>query len=199
MTERLLTIFMSITMLFPGAAVVDLFARHERQMEARRADLYEVVENEAVDPAEPLKGIGREFPEAAEGIGREVKEPFYEATEGELEAVAALVYLEAGGESEECQRAVTEVIFNRLASGIWGETLTEVIYAPGEFEPAPYIAETVPTQEIRAIVREVYENGSSLEENVLFFRSGYYHGWDGAVAEFAIGKMFFSSSKWCEV
>lgn len=191
MTQKLITILLSVTMLFPGAAVVDIFVAHEKQMEARRADMYET---------DPIILVEEPIVELAEGIEREVKPlPFYNATESELEAVAILVYLEAGGESEACQRAVAEVIFNRLASGLWGDTLTDVIYAKNEFEPAEYICESETTDVIREIVQDVYWNGSTLPERIMFFRADHYHMWDGAINEFVIDNTYFSSSRWCEV
>lgn len=48
--------------------------------------------------------------------------------------LAAIVYAEAGGESYEGQLAVASVIMNRLHNGYWGSTLSDVIYAPGQFE-----------------------------------------------------------------
>ena len=51
----------------------------------------------------------------------------------DLNLLAAIVYAEAGGEGYEGQLAVAAVIMNRLANGYWGSTLSDVIYAPGQF------------------------------------------------------------------
>lgn len=143
------------------------------------------------------------------GIGREEIKPYYSGvTEDELEKLAVLAYLEAGGESNEIIRSVVSVVFNRLESGLWGDTLTDVIYAPGEFDPAymidgfdtyaefPIIAKM---HEIREIVNDIYMNGSSIPGRVMFFRTDFFHAWEGAVNEFSIGNVYFSSSVWCEV
>ena len=144
-----------------------------------------------------------------EGIGREQIKPYYSGiTDEELEKLAILAYLEAGGESNDIIRCVVSVVFNRLESGLWGDTLTDVIYAPGEFDPAPYIADFTTEgnfivedklDEIREIINDVYYNGSSIPGRVMFFRTDFFHSWNGAVNEFSIGNVYFSSSRWCEV
>ncbi len=123
-----------------------------------------------------------------------------ECTEDELEELARLAFLEAGSDwiSDDCIRAVVEVVFNQLNYGQWGRTLHEVIYSPGNYEPAYAIPYTESTERCRAIVKDVYENGISLPSRVMFFRAWHYHQWVGAVPEFEIDGVFFSSSYWCE-
>ena len=118
----------------------------------------------------------------------------------ELEELARLAYLEAGADwmSDECIRAVVEVVFNQLEYGAWGHTLHEVIYSPGNYEPAYRIAETEPSARCREIVYEVYHNGIQLPAKVMFFRAWYYHQWEGAVPEFELDGVYFSSSWWCQ-
>ena len=54
----------------------------------------------------------------------------------ELNILAALVQCEAGGESYEGQLAVASVVMNRVRSGAYLNTVTDVIYASGQFSPA---------------------------------------------------------------
>ena len=54
----------------------------------------------------------------------------------ELNILAALVQCEAGGESYEGQLAVAAVVMNRVRSGAYPNTITDVIYASGQFSPA---------------------------------------------------------------
>ena len=116
----------------------------------------------------------------------------------EYDLMCRVVELEAGGESEECRAAVTAVICNRLASGIWGISLSEVLTAD-QFETVPY-ADTAVVQESTAdVVAEVWQNGSAVPADVLFFRDTHYHTFYGAVDKFAVGAMYFSGSIWCEV
>ena len=124
-------------------------------------------------------------------------------TEEELEELARLAYLEAGADwiSDDCIRAVVEVVFNQLAYGAWGNTLHDVInfvHPDGtrNYEPAAKIPYTEPSARCREIVRDMYENGIRIPARVMFFRAWYYHAWDGAVAEFEIDGVYFSSSRW---
>lgn len=123
-----------------------------------------------------------------------------ECTDDELEELARLAFLEAGSDwiSDDCIRAVVEVVFNQLNYGQWGRTLHEVIYSPGNYEPAYAIPYTESTERCREIVKDVYENGISLPSRVMFFRAWHYHQWLGAVPEFEIDGVYFSSSYWCE-
>ena len=198
----LISISIAIT-LCSVVIAADMFADHERQMAALRGCGEAIVVNAEI-PAEDENAAEVQL---CDGVERVTPTPKYNTTETELETLVTLAYLEAGGESAEVIRCVVEVVFNRLQSGIWGETLTEVIYASGEFDPAPYIADFETggnpivedkLDEIRDIVYDVYYNGASIPERVMFFRTDYYHNWCGAVGEFAVGNVYFSSSRWCE-
>lgn len=54
----------------------------------------------------------------------------------ELNILAVLVQCEAGGESYEGQLAVASVVMNRVRCGAYPNTITDVIYASGQFSPA---------------------------------------------------------------
>ena len=128
----------------------------------------------------------------------DVKTPVrVQCSDAELDELARLAYLEAGAQSEECIRCVVEVVFNQLNYGAWGSTLHEVIYSQGNYEPAYNIPFTETTDTIRAIVRDVYENGISLPARIMFFRAWHFHEWQGAVPEFVCDGVYFSSSGWC--
>lgn len=119
-------------------------------------------------------------------------------TEAELDLTAKLVWMEAQGESEECQKAIAEVVYNRLQSGIWGDTLTDVIYAQTEygweFSPVPYLDKAEPSDDVYRTVYEVFANGSELDPGIMWFRADRYHSW--AIDEFYIDNTYFSSSPW---
>lgn len=204
MINRAITILLTALVIAPPTvAVTDMFIDHEAQRDALRGYGEAIVINEEI-PAIPENAAVIQL---CEGVGRITPVPKYNATEDELEQLVTLCYLEAGGESDAVIRCIAEVVFNRLASGIWGETLTDVIYAAGEFDPAPYIAEFETggnliiedkLDVIRDIVWDVYYSGVSIPERVMFFRTDYYHAWEGAVDEFAVGNVYFSSSRWCK-
>lgn len=50
--------------------------------------------------------------------------------------LAALIYCEAGNQPYEGQVAVGAVVMNRVRSGAYPNTISEVIYQPGQFGPA---------------------------------------------------------------
>lgn len=116
----------------------------------------------------------------------------------EYDMLCRIVELEAGGESEECRASVAAVILNRMQSGIWGKSLSDVLTAD-QFDTVPF-ADAADVQKSTAdVVADVWENGCAVPADVLFFRDTYYHTFYGAVDEFYVGAMYFSSSVWCEV
>ena len=197
MTKLISTVLVSAMLLPSSAAVIDMFSQHEKQREALRNPHVEV---EVVETEEE-----RVLATPSVGVGRENVPVYARVTDDELEMLVILCYLEAGGESDACVKAIAEVVFNRLDNGTWGDTIYDVIHAPGEFEPAVNVWEfhsegnavvEVRLGEIREIVRGVWQNGVSIPADVMFFRTDYYHTWEGAIDEFAIGNVYFSSSRW---
>ena len=103
----------------------------------------------------------------------------YNITSAEREMLARLVYLEANTESLECQKAIVSVVFNRLNSGYWGDSLQGVVYAPNQFSPANYIWQTTPKDTNYRAVDEVLKFGSTLPQHILYFRANYHFDWAG--------------------
>ncbi len=126
----------------------------------------------------------------------------YELTAEEYDLVCRVVWLEAGGEGEELQKAITEVILNRVKCGHWGDKIADTIYAWSagywEFSVVPDIPNATPSETTKRIVADVFQNGVTIPERVVAFRKDHYHDWQGAVDEFAIGNVYFSSSSWLE-
>ena len=60
--------------------------------------------------------------------------PLISAAESDVDLLARLIQCEDGS-STQGQAAVAWVIIHRLATGTWGNTLYDVIYAAGQFEP----------------------------------------------------------------
>lgn len=95
-----------------------------------------------IDTAESIESIkAREAAEAAakQEAAKEAAKAQKEAvlaTASEVDILAALIQCEAGGESYEGQLAVGSVVMNRVRSGGYPGTITEVIYASGQFTPA---------------------------------------------------------------
>lgn len=57
-------------------------------------------------------------------------------SDDEIYLMAACVMMEAGGYSYDGQLAVANVLVNRVKSGRWGSSITDVIYADGQFPGA---------------------------------------------------------------
>lgn len=102
-------------------------------------------------------------------------DPYVSLTNDEIYEFAILVYLEAGGESYECQKAVASVVLNRMVISCL--SFHDVIYSPGQFEPADQIPYTDPSESCLAAVQEVVWFGPTLPIYVTYFRSAYYFDW----------------------
>ena len=67
--------------------------------------------------------------------GRSSYSPVYLSAD-EINLLACVIMMEAGYEPYEGKLAVASVVLNRLRSGIWGSSLSSVIYAQGQFTGA---------------------------------------------------------------
>lgn len=109
----------------------------------------------------------------------------------ELQLLQKVVSAEARGESSEAQYTVACVVLNRLESDIFPDTLEEVIHQSGQFtcvdNGAIYSAPI--TESVAAAVARALDD-NTLDEDVLWFRSGHYHGFHNQA--FRIGRMYFS-------
>ena len=65
-----------------------------------------------------------------------VQKEAYDATTDEILLLAALIQCESGGEKYEGQLAVGAVVMNRVRSSRYPNSISEVIYSPGQFTPA---------------------------------------------------------------
>lgn len=114
---------------------------------------------------------------------------YYSITEEERDMLATLCYLESSICSEECQKAVVSVIFNRLDSNKWRKdvnkdgkiTLYDIVYYPNAFSPAHLIEsyKDKTTQECYDAVDYVVANGPTVPTYVRYFRTNYHFKWDG--------------------
>ncbi len=117
----------------------------------------------------------------------------FDVSESDRELIAKLLYHEARGESVECQRAVVSVILNRLQSGKWGDTISEVIYARNQFEPVAkgLLPNTKPLQTQYDAIDYVLETGTTLPSWVQYFRASYHFGWKDYVQYKSIDNTYF--------
>ena len=87
----------------------------------------------------------------------------------EKELIAKLVHAEAGNQDQVGKRLVVDVIFNRLASDDFPDTVSGVIYQVGQFTTP---ANVYTADDLEAVEKEL---GDLLDSNVLYFRTGKYH------------------------
>ena len=95
-----------------------------------------------------------------------------ELTEDEIELLAKIVWVEARGESEEGQRAVIEVIFNRMTSDLFPDTLYDVLSQknPTQFSSWKLRDKATPTEKEYNSIYAVLEGESEiLREDTLYF------------------------------
>lgn len=120
-------------------------------------------------------------------------------SEDELELLIRVIYLEAGAESDICIRCCTDVAFNQLQSGLFGNTLMEVLYRPGNYDETVWNAWTKePSDRVREIVMDVYTNGISLPARIVYYRNTYFHTFRYSIPEFTTDNVYFSSSSWLQ-
>ena len=95
-----------------------------------------------IDTAESMESIrAKEEAERARAAAeaeakRNAQKEAVMTSASELDILAALIQCEAGGEPYEGQVAVGSVVMNRVRSGGYPNSITEVIYASGQFVPA---------------------------------------------------------------
>ncbi len=87
-------------------------------------------------------------------------------TQAEAELLARLLYAEARGEPREGQIMVAQCVLDRLESGLWGDTITRVIYAPGQFAAPGKLTDALLEVAVAALEGE----RAMPEYSILYFR-----------------------------
>lgn len=90
-------------------------------------------------------------------------------TADELETIARVVLLEAGGECFTGQQAVAEVILNRVLSPRFPGNVYDVVYEKDQFDVSGQIAYYAPTQTQYDAVSAALSGQNVLPQQVLFF------------------------------
>lgn len=90
-------------------------------------------------------------------------------TADEIETIARLVRLEAGGESFGGQQAVAEVVLNRVVSKIFPNNVYDVVYQETQFTPASQIPYTAATQTQYDAVQAALRGPNILPTDVCYF------------------------------
>lgn len=97
----------------------------------------------------------------------------YEITNDERELLLKLVFREANAESIECQIAILQVIFNRVASNDFKNTIYDVIYEEKQFKPVsnPNFEDTIYTDKNIEALEQVLKGVKIIPDDILFFWS----------------------------
>ena len=95
--------------------------------------------------------------------------PVIELSDADRDLLARVIWAEARGESLEGQQAVAEVVFNRMISAQFSDTLRDVVYGDKQFRSVPHLKDAEPWQaQYQAIDRALYGK-SILPAAVLYF------------------------------
>ncbi len=172
------------------AAAEEAWAKREAE-EARRAEEARLAEEARKAEEARLAEEARKAEEArlaeearrAEAAAAEKRktqtssQPMTGVSTDELTLLAALIQCEAGGESYEGKVAVGAVVMNRVRSGSFANSITGVIYAPGQFGPViTGIINNVLAAGPRADCIQAAQdalNGSNPIGSCLYFNGGY--------------------------
>jgi len=112
----------------------------------------------------------------------------------EMLLLAKVVYAESG-RTTEGYKAVASVLFNRLQSSKFPDSIYEIVYQEGQFSVADDLDKVTPDQDAIDAVRSVFIDGVvTLPSNVMFFRSARSNKTWGSRTYYATfgGNMFFS-------
>lgn len=91
---------------------------------------------EEIEEAKKAAQIAKELEEAKKHKPTKTNRAAIEVSDDEIYLLATVVAMEALGESYEGQLAVANVVVNRMLDGYWGDTIHDVVYAPGQFSGA---------------------------------------------------------------
>lgn len=106
----------------------------------------------------------------------EPRYPGIDLTWEEQDLLAKIIWIEAQGEPAEGQQAVAEVVFNRLVSGEYGDTLKEVIFAEGQFRSVPFLEDAQAWQAQYEAIERALEGPYILPMNVVHFATYAVNG-----------------------
>ena len=90
-------------------------------------------------------------------------------SEEDIDLLARIIWLEARGESFEGQQAVAEVVFNRMLSEYFPDTLHEVIYEKNQFTTARNVHNADPSSTQYMAIEAALNGPNILPLDVVFF------------------------------
>ena len=90
-------------------------------------------------------------------------------TDEDVDLLARIIWLEARGECFEGQQAVAEVVFNRMLSSDFPDTLYGVIFEKGQFSTANRVGQAAPGETQYRAIYEALTGPNILPLEVVFF------------------------------
>lgn len=132
-----------------------------------------------VDPEDELIT----YEEVAEVVAEDQPDMFAapqpQYSESDLMLLAKVIYAEAGSDflSDEWKMCVGEVVLNRVASPEFPNTITDVVYQPGQYHGARsgYIASLIPSERCINVAKRLL-NGERIMEPSVVFQANFKQG-----------------------
>ena len=97
----------------------------------------------------------------------------YRLSNQEVKLIEKIVVGEAGGCSEDTMIVVANVILNRLKSNQFPETITEIVYQPGQFSTA--YSSVQPTSKVKKAVAKALPGYDNSRGALFFYASKHVH------------------------
>lgn len=104
-----------------------------------------------------------------EKVEVEPRYPEIQLTPEEYELLAKVIWVEARGECADGQQAIAEIVFNRMKSEKFPDTLMGVLYAEGQFRSLEFIDEAEPWQAQYDAIDDALAGPYVLPETVVHF------------------------------
>lgn len=95
--------------------------------------------------------------------------PDMKLTADDLYLIASIIWLEARGESFEGQQAIAEIVFNRMASGCFSDTVRGTILAEGQFRTTKFLDDAKPGELQYKAIEKAISGPNVLPIDVYFF------------------------------
>lgn len=145
----------------------------DAEAEAAAAEAAVQASQVSAEAVQPEQGQAAEETEAdgSQAAAQEVS-----VSTSDLDLMAAIIECEAGGESYEGKVGVGAVIMNRIRSGEFPNTLSEVIYQSGQFEPTwtgklSNVLSRGASEACYAAAQDVFAGANTIGDR-LFFHAG---------------------------
>jgi len=146
-----------------------------------------VVAEKVLEEAKPIQAISVQSANVTVNTINEAssasvvyEEPVVIASQGDLDILAAIIECEAGGESYDGMIGVGAVVMNRVNSGSFPNSISEVVYQSGQFSPVgsgwfQQVLARGARSDCYAAARDVL-NGANTIGSCLFFSAGAGYG-----------------------